>query len=184
MRLLAFAASLREASINRKVLHVATDLAQAQGVEVNVRPFSDFVFPYYDGDLQASAGIPEPVQRMGALIESCDGLLLASPEYNYSLPGTLKNTIDWLSRLKPSPLRGRWALLLSSSNGVIGGIRGLWQLRIPLEGLGMFVHPDMYALPQGTQAFDDAGQLRDPAQQERLTKLVADFVAVVRKARA
>jgi len=184
MRLLAFAASLRQASINRKVLHVATELARAEGVEVEVHPFSEFGFPYYSGDLQASAGIPDPVLRMGTLIEASDGLLLASPEYNYSVPGTLKNTIDWLSRIKPSPLRGRWALLLSSSNGVIGGIRGLWQLRIPLEGLGMFVHPDMYALPQGTQAFDEAGRLKDPAQQERLRKLVTEYVAVVRKARA
>ena len=184
MRLLAFAASLRQASINRKLLHVAVDVARAQGAEVDVHHFSEFEFSYYSGDRQDAEGIPAPVQRMAKLVEANDGLLLASPEYNYSLPGTLKNTIDWLSRIKPSPLRGRWALLLGASNGIFGGIRGLWQLRIPLEGLGTHVFPDMYALSNGTTAFDEQGRLKDPAYQERLEKLVASYLDAVRKARA
>ena len=184
MRLLAFAASLRQASLNRKLLRVAIDVARRHGAEVDEHPFSEFEFPYYDGDLQAAQGIPESVQRFGRLIEQCDGLLLASPEYNYSLPGTLKNSIDWLSRIRPVPLRGRWALLMSCSNGAFAGIRGLWQLRIPLEGVGTHVHPDMYALANGGQAFDEAGALKDAAAHERLDKLVAAYLDVVRRARA
>ncbi|HEX5632751.1 MAG TPA: NAD(P)H-dependent oxidoreductase [Gemmatimonadales bacterium] len=184
MRLLALAASLREGSLNRKLLRVAADLARARGAEVVEHHFSEFTFPNYDGDVEKAHGVPDEVKRASALVESVDGLLLASPEYNFSLPGTLKNGIDWLSRIKPTPLRGRWALLMSASNGPIGGIRGLWQLRIPLEGLGMFVHPDMYILPQATEAFDEAGRLKEAPRHERLEKLVAEYVATVRKARA
>lgn len=184
MRLLAFAASLRRGSLNRKLLQVAIDTARRQGAEVDEHPFADFVFPYYDGDLESAAGVPEGVARLGGLIAASDGLLLAAPEYNFSIPGTLKNTIDWISRIKPTPLRGKWALLLSTSGGMVGGIRGLWQLRIPLEGLGTFVHPDMFALPQGGQAFDEAGALKDAAQRERLEKMMAGYLDAVRKARA
>jgi NAD(P)H-dependent FMN reductase len=184
MRLLALAASLRDGSLNRKLLQVAIDAARAHGAEVEERHFRDFTFPNYDGDVEARDGIPDAVRRAAALIESVDGLLLASPEYNFSLPGTLKNSIDWLSRLKPAPIRGRWALLLSASTGPIGGIRGLWQLRIPLEGLGMFVHPDMYILPNAREQFDDAGGLKEAPRRDRLHALVGDYIAVVRKARA
>jgi NAD(P)H-dependent FMN reductase len=184
MRLLAFAASLRRGSINRKLLRVAVDVARGQGAEVEEHPFDEFAFPYYDGDLESTSGLPEAVIRLGRLIEASDGLLLASPEYNFSMPGTLKNTIDWISRIKPTPLRGKWALLLSSSSGMVGGIRGLWQLRIPLEGLGTFVHPDMYALPLGGQAFDEAGGLKEATQRERLEKMMAGYLDAVRKARA
>jgi NAD(P)H-dependent FMN reductase len=184
MRLLAFAASLRRGSLNRKLLEVAADVARRQGAEVDVHPFSEFEFPYYSGDVQDSQGIPAAVASTGKLIESVDGLLLASPEYNFSIPGTLKNTIDWISRLRPVPLRGRWAMLLSCSNGQVGGIRGLWQLRIPLEGLGMHVNPDMYTLPNGPQAFDDEGRLKEAERMERLEKMIAGYLDVVRKARA
>ena len=73
-------------------------------------------------------------------------LLLASPEYNFSMPGNLKNTIDWLSRIRPYVVRDRWALLLSASNGRVGGNRGLWHLRVPLESIGMMIFPDMFSL--------------------------------------
>jgi NAD(P)H-dependent FMN reductase len=184
MRLLAFAASLRQGSLNRKLLQVAVAAARRQGAEVDEHPFADFVFPYYDGDVEAAGGMPEAVARLGRLIAASDGLLIAAPEYNFSMPGTLKNTIDWVSRIRPSPLRGQWAWLLSTSSGMVGGIRGLWQLRIPLEGLGAFVHPDMYALPQGGQAFDESGALKDAAQLERLEKMLAGYLDAVRKARA
>jgi NAD(P)H-dependent FMN reductase len=118
---------------------------------------------------------------MGRRVAAADGLMIASPEYNFSLPGTLKNAIDWLSRLKPMPLRGKSALLLSASNGQIGGIRGLWQLRIPLEGLGVLVYPDMYALPWAEKAFGADGRLTDAERQERLARMVKAYLEVARK---
>ncbi|MCU0620532.1 MAG: NAD(P)H-dependent oxidoreductase [Gemmatimonadales bacterium] len=184
MRLLAFAASLRQASFNRKLLAVAAGLARRHGVEVLEHPFADFDVPAYSGDVQDRDGIPAPALRLGQLIQETDGLLLAAPEYNYSLPGHLKNTIDWVSRIRPVPLRGRWAFLMSASTGAVGGIRGLWQLRIPFEGLGTFVHPDMFSLPHAAQAFTPEGDLADAAVRERLETMLAGYLEAVRKGRA
>jgi NAD(P)H-dependent FMN reductase len=79
------------------------------------------------------------------------------------------------------PLRGKTGLLLSASSGQVGGIRGLWQLRIPLEGLGVTLHPDMYTLPWAKEQFDEGGRLKEPERQERLEKMVGAYLAMARK---
>ena len=184
IKLIAFAASLRRESHNRRLLDEAVLVARANGATVDVHDFHDFIFPAYDADLQAAQGIPEAVVHLGNVITAADGLLLASPEYNFSMPGNLKNTIDWLSRIRPYVVRDRWALLLSASNGRVGGNRGLWQLRVPLESMGMMIYPDMFSLPLAGEAFADDGSLRDPVLHDRLAVLISGFLAVVRKARA
>ncbi|HWB40186.1 MAG TPA: NADPH-dependent FMN reductase, partial [Gemmatimonadales bacterium] len=120
-------------------------------------------------------------QELGRRVAAADGLMISSPEYNFSLPGTIKNAIDWVSRIKPMPLRGKSGMLLSASNGQIGGIRGLWQLRIPLEGLGVTLHPDMYALPWADKQFDAQGRLTEPERQQRLEKMVAGYLEMARR---
>lgn len=181
MQVLALAASLRRASHNRRLIALATEVARGKGAEVDLADFREFDVPLYDGDLQARDGVPAGAREFGARITAAGGLLLSSPEYNYSLPGTLKNLIDWVSRLKPMPLRGKSCLLLAASNGQFGGIRGLWQLRIPLEGLGVVVNPDMYALPWAEQAFDDSGRLREADRQQRLETMVAGYLDLARR---
>ena len=146
LRLLAFAASLRQGSINRRLIAAAAGIARAGGADVDLAEFREFDMPLYVAYLQAAEGMPRGAVEFKRRVQTADGLLIASPEYNYSLPGTLKNAIDWLSRMRPVPLRGKSALLLATSNGPVGGIRGLWQLGIPLEGLGVFVHPAMFSL--------------------------------------
>jgi NAD(P)H-dependent FMN reductase len=137
--------------------------------------------PLYDGDLQLDAGIPAAAERLGGRLSAAQGMLIASPEYNYSLPGSLKNAIDWLSRLKPQPLRGRSCFLLSASNNQYGGIRGLWQLRVPLEGLGVVVNPDMFTLPWAEKAFGEDGTLVDPERQARLEGMLAGYLDLARR---
>ena len=176
MKVLAFAASFRQGSWNRKLLGVAVEVARANGAEVDLAEFREFAMPLYDADLQMAEGIPSGAQLLSARIRAADGILLASPEYNCSMPGTVKNAIDWVSREKPMPLRGKSALLLSTSPGLMAGNRGLWALRIPLESLGVHVHHDMYSLAQGDKAFDAAGQLLDPVVRERLEKVVQGYV--------
>ena len=178
LRLLAFAASLRQASWSRRLLGVTVEVARANGAEVDVAEFHEFDMPLYDADLQAAEGIPPGAQLLSARIGAADGILLASPEYNFSMPGTLKNAIDWVSRVKPMPIRGKSAMLLSTSPGLVGGNRGLWALRIPLESLGAHVYPDMFSLAQGDKAFDAAGQFTDPVVRERLTKMVQEYLKV------
>ena len=180
-KVLAFAASLRRGSWNRKLIQLAADLAREGGAEVDLAEFREFEMPIYDADLQGASGFPPGAQELAHRVAAADGLMIASPEYNYSLPGTLKNAIDWVSRMKPMPFRGKSGFLLSASNSQVGGIRGLWQLRIPLEGLGVLLHPDMYALPWADKSFGPDGRLTDAERLNRLAAMVTSYLAVARK---
>lgn len=181
MKILAFAASLREGSSNRKLLTLAVDSARAAGADVEVVHFRELAAPLYNADDQEGSGFPAETQEWIRLLEDADGMIIASPEYNFSLPGTLKNAIDWISRVKPMPLRGKSCLLISASNSQVGGIRGLWQLRIPLEGLGVFIYPDMYSLPWASKMFDEAGQLVESERADRLKAMVDGYVAAAKR---
>jgi len=176
MKLLAFAASLRTGSLNRRLLTLAAQVARDGGAEVHEVDFREFVCPYFDGDVELAEGIPEGARRLRDWLQQVDGLLIAAPEYNYSIPGTLKNTIDWTSRIRPLPFLGKTGLLLGASNGTIGTQRGLWQLRIPLECLGVALYPEMFGLPSGNTAFADDGKLLDPAPGQRLGKVVGAYL--------
>ena len=176
MRILAFAASLRRESLNRKLITLASELARAAGAEVDLADFREFEMPIYDGDMDATGGLPPGALALKHRVEAADAILIAAPEYNYSVSGALKNAIDWVSRARPMPWRGRSVYLLSASPSPMGGIRGLWQTRIPLEGCGALVFPDMFALSHANQAFDASGRLVDPKQAERLAKEMDGFV--------
>jgi NAD(P)H-dependent FMN reductase len=176
IRVLAFAASLRQASLNRRLIRVAAEAAQAAGATLDLAEFGAFEMPMFNADRLEREGLPVGARELQRRVEATDGLMIASPEYNDSLPGTLKNAIDWVSRIRPVPLRGKSALLLAASNGQFGGIRGLWQLRIPLEGLGVFVYPDMFALPNAGGAFAEDGSLRDIPTRERLVRLISGYL--------
>ncbi len=176
MKLLAFAASLRRGSLNRKLIALAAEAARGAGAEVDLADFREFELPIYDGDVDAASGLPPGGVALRRRIEAADALVIAAPEYNYSIAGPLKNAIDWVSRARPMPWRGKSILLMSASPSPMGGIRGLWQTRIPLEGCGALVFPDMFALSHADKAFDDAGRLRDAALAERLQRDVTGFV--------
>lgn len=176
MKFLMFAAALARSSQNRRLIDLAARIVRESGHLVDPADFHEFDMPLYDGDLQAQSGLPPGALEMIRRIEGSDGLIISSPEYNFSLPGTLKNAIDWVSRAQPMPLRGKSGLLLSASTSLVGGIRGLWQLRIPLEGLGVFLYPDMFALGAADKAFAEDGTLKDPALSERLRTMITGYL--------
>jgi NAD(P)H-dependent FMN reductase len=107
-----------------------------------------------------------------------DAFIISSPEYNGSMPGLLKNTIDWVSRFRPQPFNQRHALLMSASPSMAGGNRGLWSLRIPLEHLGARVYPDMFSLAMAHQAFSN-GTIRDTTLAKRFENNIIDFMNLV-----
>lgn len=179
MKLFAIAGSLRMASHNRTLLGLAAAIAETHGASVDLAELREFDIPLYDGDIEAGPGIPEGVQRLAARIGDADGLLIASPEYNFGVPGVLKNAVDWLSRTKPMPLRGKRALLLSASPSMVGGNRGLWMLRVSLEVLGVHVYPDMYSLASAHEKLDATG-VNDPALTKFLESLLKRYVEEVR----
>jgi len=180
MRIFAVAGSRRSGSLNRTLLDAAVAIVRREGVEVEVGELRDFDMPLYDGDLEAGSGPPPGAHALAAKITAADALLLASPEYNMSVPGVVKNAIDWLSRMKPMPLRGKRALLLSASPSLVGGNRGLWALRVPLEVLGVHVFPEMYSLAAAHEKLAD-GAVADPLLAKLLDGMVLRWLAELRR---
>jgi chromate reductase len=179
VRFLVFSASLRRGSLNTQLAALAAKTICAHGGEVDLASMADFDCSSYNQDVQAGQGFPAGAMEFRRRLEACDGFVISSPEYNASLPGVLKNSIDWVSRFTPQPFNERHALLLSASPSMVGGNRGLWSLRIPLEHLGARVYPDMFSLAQAHLALDAAGTIKDPQLQQRFEGNVANFMNLV-----
>ena len=182
MKILVFAGSLRQGSLNKKFAREAMRLLGTKsGIETEFVDLQPLSIPVYDGDFEEASGVPAGVKELAGKILGADALLISTPEYNGSIPGILKNTIDWLSRLKPVSLAGKPLLLIAASPGALGGIRSLWHTRQPFEVLGTYVFPEMMALPAAHVAFDDAGALKDAKLVERLNGLLDRFLARERR---
>ncbi|MFG1478054.1 NADPH-dependent FMN reductase [Xanthobacter sp. V4C-4] len=126
MKWVVLVGSIRKGSYNAAIARALGGIAPA-GVNVEVLP-SIALLPLYDGDIEA-AGIPAPVSALSQAIAAADALVIVTPEYNYSIPGGLKNAIDWLSRVPEKPLKGKPTLLQSASMGGFGGARAQYHLR-------------------------------------------------------
>lgn len=179
---LVFAASLRADSLNGKLAALAARVAEEAGANVDLASMRDFDVPLYDGDVEAGDGIPPGAQELRRRLVSSDAFIVASPEYNASMPGTVKNLIDWASRFRPQPFDGRHGLLISASPSMAGGNRGLWALRMPLEHLGARIFPDMFSLATAHKAFAD-GDIADPALRARFDKTVQAFLSLAEAAK-
>lgn len=176
VRVLVFGASLREGSMNAKLAAIAARALELEGADVDYATMRDFDAPSYDGDLEKAEGIPPGPAELRRRLEACDGFVIASPEYNGAMPGTLKNSIDWASRYRPQPFNGLQCMLLSASPSMAGGSRGLWSLRIPLEHLGVRVYPDMFSLSKAHEMLTDDGQLASDALHVRLVTTLTSFL--------
>jgi chromate reductase len=119
--------SLRKGSYNRMVMNALPALAPPGMNLAEAPPFTEF--PLYNADIQESSGIPPAVQRLADAVRAADGVIFNSPEYNFSIPGGLKNAIDWVSRLQNQPFAGKPVALQSATNGPLGGGRMQYDLR-------------------------------------------------------
>lgn len=181
MKILAFAASLRKRSYNRKLIQQAAEiLKRSTDVILDHADYREFEMPIYDGDLEESAGIPPGGREFVRRVQAADGLVISTPEYNGGIPGTLKNAIDWASRDDSDPFEKRPILLLGASPGRLGAVRGLWHTRVPLETMGAYVYPEMFGVPGARQAFDDSGAFVDPKNRDRLEALIHSYLKYVR----
>src|SRR5688500_333245 len=183
LKVLVFAASLRAESLNHRLATLASRIAQQNGATVDLASMRDFDVPSYDGDLEAASGIPAGAQDLRRRLTENDAFIISSPEYNGSMPGLLKNLIDWTSRFRPQPFDGRHGLLLSASPSLAGGNRGLWALRVPLEHLGARVFPDMFSLAMAHQAFGEDGQIANPQLAAWFDRTVHAFMDLVEAAK-
>jgi NAD(P)H-dependent FMN reductase len=182
LKVLVFAASLRAESLNRKLAALAARVAEQHGATVDLASMRDFDVPSYDGDAETATGIPPGAQELQRRLLANDAFVISSPEYNGSMPGMLKNLIDWTSRFRPQPFDGRHGLLISASPSMVGGNRGLWALRMPLEHLGTRIFPDMFSLSMAHKALagDD---LADAALQARFDKTLEAFLSLAEAAK-
>jgi chromate reductase len=176
MKILMFAASLRKDSLNKKLIRNAQKLLP-MGHEVMLKEFNEFMVPLYDGDIESSTGVPEAAKKLSELITQVDAVIISSPEYNFGIPGTFKNLIDWTSRVKPTPWAGKQVFLMGASPGMVGTNRGLWQVRQALEANSAHVYPDMMGVAQADKAFNATEELTNEPIKAALQKQLAKFTA-------
>lgn len=184
-KILAFAGSLREKSYNKRVLKVAIEGAKQAGAEVTYIDLKDYPMPIYNSDLQDTQGFPPIAAALQRLLLEHDGLMIASPEYNASLPAALKNVIDWTSRangnLKTGDCyKGKVAAIMTASPGAFGGIRCLGHLRDVLTILLVNTLPSEIAIAKVGGIFDgDTNEITNDSVRailEDLGKSVVDML--------
>ena len=183
VRLLVFSASLRAESLNSRLARLASSAVEAAGGQVDQASMGEFDVPPYDGDEETQHGFPPGAERFRDRLLASDAFVICSPEYNASMPGLLKNAVDWVSRFRPQPFHERHGLLLSASPSMVGGNRGLWALRVPFEHLGARIYPEMFSLAQAHQAFGDDGRLASDALQQRFEATISSFLDLVEAAK-
>jgi chromate reductase len=177
INVLAFSGSTRTDSLNKKLVVEAAKLARQQGANVTVINLKEFPLPLFDEDLEAKEGMPAKAKQLRQLMIQSEVILIASPEYNSSVSAVLKNTLDWASRTEagdPSrnAFKGKRFLIMSVSPGSTGGARGLAHLRSIIEDIGGKVIPQQVAIPNGFEAFDQQGNLKNPQAQTELQQAV------------
>ncbi|MGH3832430.1 MAG: NADPH-dependent FMN reductase [Pseudonocardiaceae bacterium] len=179
MRFLVFSGSLRAGSLNTLLAQLAADTVVANGGEVDRASMAEFDAPSFNSDAELAGRFPPGAEEFRRRLERCDAFVVCSPEYNASMPGVLKNAIDWVSRFRPQPFNELHGLLLSASPSMVGGNRGLWALRVPFEHLGARIFPDMFSLAQAHRALDGSGRIADGELQRRFDQNVISFMNLV-----
>ena len=182
-RFLVFSSSLRAESFNTRLARLAARIIEQHGGIVDLASMLNFDCPSYNQDIEEKEGLPAGAAELRKRIEANDAFVISSPEYNGSMPGLLKNVIDWVSRYKPQPFNERHALLISASPSMVGGNRGLWSLRIPLEHLGARVFPDMFSLATAHQALSPDGEIINPMLSSRFVNNLVAFMSLVEAAK-
>lgn len=188
-KVLALAGSLRTDSYNKKLVKVAARGAESAGAQVTLIDLREFELPIYDGDIETASGLPAGAKRLKKMFIESDGVLIASPEYNSSISGALKNAIDWISRPEPGEapfvaFSGKVAGLLAASPGAYGGLRGLVEVRRILGNIMMHVLPDQMVVAKAHEAFAEDGSLKDAKSQAWAEKIGREVAEVAHKLKA
>ncbi|MCU4651628.1 NAD(P)H-dependent oxidoreductase [Roseibacterium sp. SDUM158016] len=175
-RLLGIRGSLRKGSYNRKLMLEAARLFDpAEFVDADLR------LPLYDGDLEDAEGIPAAVQMLADQIASADAVVIAGPEYNKALSGVLKNALDWVSRTKGGPWRGKPVAIMSAAGGRAGGERTQFSLRLCMMPFRANVLPGPEVLVGlASEQFDAEGRLINDRNLAALQELMADLRAAAK----
>jgi chromate reductase len=180
LNVLAICGSLRKGSFNRMLMNNSIALAP-EGMSITESPpIGDL--PIYNFDIQQSSGFPASSDALANAIRAADGLLIVSPEYNWSIPGGLKNAVDWMSRYKEVPFVGKPVAIQSAAGGMLGGSRMQYHLRQSLTPLDVHLlgRPEVI-VSFAAQKFDEQGKLKDQTAIDMIKAQLAALEKFVRK---
>ncbi len=187
-KILVFAGSIRTGSFNARLAALAAKELVLAGADVTHISLVDYPMPLFDADTEAQSGQPENAFKLKRMISGHQGVFIASPEYNASVTPLLKNTIDWISRVREGrepPLaayRNRVFALAAASNGAYGGMRSLMALRQVLElGCGALVIPEQVAVMRASEAFDEMDNLKDERSARALKTTAQRLIDMARQ---
>lgn len=178
LKVLAFSGSLRKNSFNSGLVRAAEEL-KLGNMEIEIFDISGI--PMYSDDLKAE-GFPDIITLFAEKISSADGILIATPEYNYSIPGVLKNAIDWVSRISPQPFNEKPAAIMGASPGMLGTVRAQMHLRQIAIFTNMIVmnKPEVY-VNFAKDKFDSESNLADEKTKEIIKKFLLAFSSWIEK---
>ncbi len=187
-KILVFAGSIRTNSFNARLAALAAKELALTGADVSRIALSDFPMPIYDGDLEVTAGAPANAVKLKQMLGSHHGVFIASPEYNASITPLLKNTVDWISRVRERgepPLavfKNRVFALGGASDSTFGAMRSLMALRQVLElGCGALVIPEQITVFRASEAFDEMDNLKDERAAASLKRVVQRLADMARE---
>lgn len=183
LRILVFSASLRKDLLNTSLARIAASVIEKNGGIVDFANMREFDCPSLNQDLEVDNFHPAGAEELRKRILANDAFIISSPEYNGSIPGLLKNSIDWVSRFRPQPFNERHALLMSASPSMGGGNQGLWSLRIPLEKLGTNIFSSMFSLATAHKSFTAEGTIADETLAKRFEENLVAFLKLVEAAK-
>jgi chromate reductase, NAD(P)H dehydrogenase (quinone) len=184
LNLVSICGSLRKGSYNAMVQRLLPSLA-SEGMTIKPAP-SFAEFPLYNFDIQNSAGFPAPVTTLADAIRAADGVIFCTPEYNFGIPGGLKNAIDWVSRLQNQPFAGKPVALQSVSPGPVGGARVQYDLRRSMMFLDAFTlnKPEIFIGNCASKFDEKTGELKDEATRGFIKQQLTAFAAFIARVAA
>lgn len=181
-KILIFSGSIRSGSVNAKLVDAFIGELASTDCEITNITLADYELPLYDGDIETRNGVPKNAIKLAELFQTHQGIIFVSPEYNGSISPLMKNTIDWISRVKEingkqaNPYNDKVALIASASPGAMGGIASLSHMRDILVRLKMLVLSEQLGLGNASLAFDDEGVLKNERHAAMLTMAVKSLV--------
>ncbi len=179
INVLMICGSLRKGSFNRALMNALPELAPSGMTLAEAPSFRSF--PHYDADLQTGAGFPTDVTVLADAIRTADGVIIISPEYNWTIPGALKNALDWTSRLSDQPFKGKPVAIQSATGGPLGGARMQYHLRMALTFLNALVFgtPEVFVGLAQTKFDEKTLALRDEPTRKIIAQQLTSFETFV-----
>jgi len=184
LNVLVICGSLRKGSYNKALTRALPALAPANMALKDAPPFE--TLPYYNADIQEASGFPPAAEDIASAIRAADGVLIVTPEYNWSIPGGLKNMLDWVSRMKDQPFKEKPVAIQSASQGPLGGARMQYHLRMAFTYLSAFVFgtPEIFVSMAQNKFDKDTLELKDQPTKDIIKKQLEGFAAFIERVRS